>query len=201
MPINDNNPERRNLMVTSLGFILYFLGDGKVTEGLLRVQAISITFERLYVLEIFAWVMLFWFYLRYIQFTKDNLNREIHQEVASELHNFLLVRYLSNKTQRKYRDEDGFVTREIVPTPGRWDVKYSLIKGGKRASNNQWVEFNNYDDQRTSINWAYFGLVKLSILCSLAFKKPAIGSWFVPKALFYIACILGIYEYIINVLR
>lgn len=191
MPIADNNPERRNLMVTSFAFILYFLGDGRFADGKLKIQAINITFDNLYVLTISAWVLLFWFYLRYRQKHKNAFINSIGDEARLEKNNPVLISYLKKQTKQPYRDENGFVVSEIMPNKGKWSVQIAMIQGGKR-SNKQWVEYRTINSTTFNIEKAWLGLIKLSILIAASYKKPSFGSWLVPPALFYMACILGL---------
>ena len=192
MPILDNNPERRNLFVTSSAFVIYFLGEGRLSDNVLSIQAISITFDKPIVIAVLAWVMLFWFFLRYRQLCSGELNKAIFEEVNSEISNLTLVEYLKSKTKMPYKDENGFTIKQIIPKRRKWSVQISIIKGGKRSDGGIWVEYQSIDSETFNINWAWFGLVKLSILISLFFKEPGIGSWFIPQVLFYTACILGL---------
>lgn len=67
MAIHDSDPERRNLVVTSLAFIVYYLAGGYITDNNVRMQIVNITFDNKAVLAVFVWVMLLWFAWRYWQ--------------------------------------------------------------------------------------------------------------------------------------
>ena len=196
MPLSDNNPERRNLLISSLGFVVFFAGEGKLIDEQLRIQVISISFENTVVIAVFAWIMLFWFFLRYKQTCSGELNKAIFQEVKSEIQNKVLIWYLQKTTKKPYRDEDGFVVHEIVPRQKRWTAQIALVQGGKRSDEGVWVEFKKIQSETFNINSAWFGIVKLSLLLSLSIRKPGIGSWFVPIALFYLACFLGVLNFV-----
>jgi hypothetical protein len=196
MPISDNNPERRNLVVTSFAFVIYYLGGGKLVDGVLSIQAISITFEKTYVIGIVAWVLLLWFFLRYKQLHGPNLRRELFDEVKSEKRNKILVLYLQYLTKMPFRNPDGFVVHEIVPRKGAWTAQISMVKGGNRDAKSQWVGFKLIESNTYDITWALLGVVRLSILASLTIMKPAIGSWFLPVVLFYTACGLGVIDFV-----
>lgn len=196
MPIADNNPERRNLMVTAFAFNLYFLGGGSVDSSSLKIQAINISFENLYVIAISAWILLFWFYWRYSQKHKNEFLSAIRDEVKTETTNPVLIAYLKQQTNKPYRDENGFTVKQIIPNKGKWSAQIALIEGGKRDDNNRWVEFKRIDSKTYNINKVWWGLVKLSLISAASYKKPSFGSWFVPPALFYTACLLGVIELI-----
>jgi hypothetical protein len=196
MPISDDNPERRNLVITSFAFVVYYLGGGKLVDGVLSIQAISITFEKTYVIGIIAWILLLWFFLRYKQIHGANLRRELFQEVKSENKNKILVWYLQHLTKLPFRNPDGFIVHEIVPQKGAWTAQISLIKGGNRDARSQWVGFTQIESNKYDITWALLGVVRLSLLGSLAINKPSIGSWFVPVVLFYTACGLGVIDFV-----
>ena len=65
---------RRNLVVISMGFILFALGEATLGDGegntTITILAGSITFKNPDVLVCFAWTMFAWFLLRFWQFSK-----------------------------------------------------------------------------------------------------------------------------------
>jgi len=72
---------RRNLVVLSVGFILFSLGEATLGDGTgkttLTILSGSITFNNPNVLSYFAWIMFIWFLLRFWQFSdhqKDWVN-------------------------------------------------------------------------------------------------------------------------------
>ena len=64
---------RRNLILTSLAFILFTLGEAKLgkTDGSSTIKVLSgdITFSNPDILQYFAWTMFFWFLVRFLQFS------------------------------------------------------------------------------------------------------------------------------------
>jgi len=65
MTIHDTLPERRNLVVLSVGIILFFIGEGKLSNGELKLQFLSVEFNNLLGLQITVWFFLLWFIYRY----------------------------------------------------------------------------------------------------------------------------------------
>ena len=80
----EGQPERRNVIVTSLAVIVYFLADGHFDSGL-KIAIINIKFYDETALIIFFWVMFLWFGLRYWQVNKTISLREINQELPNVL--------------------------------------------------------------------------------------------------------------------
>lgn len=66
MDYNDKDPDRRNLVIFSLMFIVYFIGDGEFKSGDIDFQIINLHLNNLEALAYFAWGLLFWFFYRYI---------------------------------------------------------------------------------------------------------------------------------------
>jgi hypothetical protein len=193
MPISDNVPERRNLVVTSIAFITFFLGDGQITNGELTLQAISITFKNTKVLIYLAWIMLLWFYIRYKQIHGGMLKTTIRHEAKSETKNPLLIAYLKRKTGMPYHDEEGFGVSKIEVENGKWNVYLKHFIGEERGENGQWKHYHFKDTNETiNFSWAWAGIIRFSIYVKMAIKKPGIGSWLLPQFLFYVAVIMGI---------
>ncbi|MEZ5691222.1 MAG: hypothetical protein R3D71_06125 [Rickettsiales bacterium] len=65
--MQDSIPERRNLMITSMVFIIYFWGGGRFENNEIRLPFISVHFENIYVLAILSWITLVFFALRFLQ--------------------------------------------------------------------------------------------------------------------------------------
>ena len=65
MAIQDSIPERRNLLLISLCFIIFFLGGGSFPKDEIRLLVISVCFSRPEVLGIIVWLVFFWFLYRY----------------------------------------------------------------------------------------------------------------------------------------
>ena len=65
---------RRNLVVLSMGFILFSLGEATLGDGTgkttITILAGSITFNNPDILVYFSWAMFGWFFLRFWQFSK-----------------------------------------------------------------------------------------------------------------------------------
>lgn len=67
MAVEDSQPERRNLVITSLSIIVFYLAGGQFTDNTVNLQVVNIRFEKTEVLAGFVWLMLLWFAFRYKQ--------------------------------------------------------------------------------------------------------------------------------------
>lgn len=84
MPINDNNPERKNLIILSISIILFYLADGTIDGNVIRLPIINIKFNNPSALIYFIWTLLAWFLYRYWL----NWQRTWREPFIRELNNF-----------------------------------------------------------------------------------------------------------------
>ena len=73
MPIQDSNPERRNLTVTAFSFVIYYLAEGTVVDSVVSLPMINVEFKDVSMLANIAWFTLFWFAFRYWQTTRGKI--------------------------------------------------------------------------------------------------------------------------------
>lgn len=81
MPINDSSPERRNLVLTSLAFILFYAAGGSFHDEEIKLLVVNLQFSKPEILAIFVWVLLFWFALRFYQKTHWVCQNELWNEI------------------------------------------------------------------------------------------------------------------------
>jgi len=81
MAISDSNPERRNLVLASIAFVIYYAAGGSFSDENIRVLVVNITFSKPEVLGFFAWGMLAWFALRYWQKNGFSFWRALENEI------------------------------------------------------------------------------------------------------------------------
>jgi len=82
MPISDSSPERRNLILISLAFIFYYAAGGGFHGDEIRFFVVNLQFSKPEVLGIFAWVLIFWFALRFYQKTHVVYRNELWAEIG-----------------------------------------------------------------------------------------------------------------------
>lgn len=192
MPIYDNNPERRNLIVASLCFIIFVLAGGHVDDSAVRLLVVNVAFDRPIILAIFAWLILIWFALRYWQLHKRKVKTTFIDEIKNTAHSKSVVVYLTFKTKKKHREPDGFYPRDFDYNGGRLKIRIGDVVGGRRHENGDWVEFRSNNFELIAIEgMAGFLLMAWSCL-KLSISEPGVGSFFVPYFLFVVAVFLGV---------
>lgn len=67
----------------STAFIIYFAAGGHIAEPTIRLAVVNVTFNEPQVLAIIAWIMLFWFALRFWQTTGSKYMGAFEQELRS----------------------------------------------------------------------------------------------------------------------
>ena len=82
MPISDSNPERKNLIITSIAFILFYVAGGRFDGDEIRIIVVNLSFSRPEALVAFSWVLLFWFCLRFYQKSNKKFIYELKREAG-----------------------------------------------------------------------------------------------------------------------
>lgn len=114
---------RRNLVVISMGFILFALGDAtlsKVDGESSAVLAVKIKFSNPDILIKFAWMMFGWFLLRFWQFSKHKA--DFQQYVIAMYYSTLMTRYFLKDNQSVLGNFDGSSIKSIWGD-WKWSVK------------------------------------------------------------------------------
>lgn len=204
----DKDLKRRNLMVTATSFNLYFIGGGYIPENKeLSLTALSINFENTGFLILISWLFLAWFYWRYLIEHKGKYWSALQNEVKAKTHNRVLIYFLNRRTKDvdgvtlkcpgDYENGLGFKVKQITTNP--WSVyiayKGPLIEnqGNKDRRREESMHFKFIS------NFDKYGLIRFWLIFNAAIKDKAFGDWFVPHALFWIACILGGFEWLSHI--
>ena len=82
MDFQDNDPERRNLVMTSFAFIVYLWGGGSFEDGNVSFQIVDLHFDNTIVLGGISWAILLWFYYRYWLKHSDTFNKLFLAEMS-----------------------------------------------------------------------------------------------------------------------
>lgn len=127
MPISDSNPHRRNLLVTSLSFILFHAAGGAIQDGKIQLLVANVTFTRPHVVSIAAWILLIWFFIRFWNETKFSFPVEFAAEFARQ--------EVPQKWKDKLRFHGGYVYSDVSArleaTPGWPKYKWSVKEDGE----------------------------------------------------------------------
>ena len=148
MAIQDSDPERRNLVITSLSFIVFYLAGGHIPENTLKLQIVNITFNNTHVLIITAWLMLAWFAIRYWQTHKGLMTNEIVKDTCSLLENKALINFVERVSGKKYRVENGFVIKLIQKHFGIWSIAYATIGNAQYNKKGKLYKFSEGNVER-----------------------------------------------------
>ncbi|NVF16542.1 hypothetical protein [Vreelandella maris] len=81
MALQDSNPERRNLLLISLCFVVFILGGGSIPKDEMRLQVISVSFSRPEVLNIIVCLVFLWFLYRYRVVNRNSFLKEFREEI------------------------------------------------------------------------------------------------------------------------
>ena len=194
MAIQDSDPERRNLVLTSIAFIIFYLADGQVTPGAITLQVVSVTFKNVLALKIFAWVMLCWFGLRYWQthhMSYENAYRDHLNEFGNSNESGAIYIEKTFKLKR-VNDCDGFFGHQLLWHGGnnKLHIKYSRMEGVKKKENGSIAYDKRVDLEPEELIGFYGILLRLQYFWSFAIKSPGFTSYAVPYILFASAIVI-----------
>lgn len=186
MPLADNDPSRRNLMVTSLAFIAYFWADGCFTDSTVTLQVVNVSFDKPDVLAKMAWALLFWFALRYWQLHKKLVRETYIKEIRDKANSKITTWYLKRRVNRK-----------DLPVPLGFKVADgSLLIRTEEVIIDEEVDGEHIrqavDTGDIKVTGFYGRILKIVTFVKLVFQEPGFGSYAVPYVLFAFAVVLGI---------
>lgn len=197
MTIHDSSPERRNLMVTSLGFIIFFLGGGALNGEEIRLQIVNITLNKPCVLAWLAWIMLFWFAWRYWLVFRDSYKQKQMGEIQKQSNNFISRKYVTLKTGMKYLKKDGFKLMIISPQNNNI-LSVTTIVDAEYDKKGKIITVKNHGHVEVPLTPFLGRMVKMYIYILVAIKEQGVASVYMPYLLFYFSLILGVIRLIQN---
>lgn len=134
MAIQDADAERRNLVVTSLAFLIFYLADGKVSGSSIALQVVPVTFGNTLALVVFVWAMLLWFALRYWQTHRAHYSQALRTYCGTfNSETKASTRYLiDGEGLLPFHKEDGTYQNGFKSDSLSWEgsqlcVKYELV--------------------------------------------------------------------------
>ena len=192
MPIHESVPERRNLLLLSIGIIVFYLAGGQLTDEVIRIHIINVRFSNPNVLIYLVWGLLFWFCYRYWLVLQDSWREAYLNELTSDDCRFIYYDYLLKKF---HLNEDCrypfFANRHLVKierTGRKLSFECVLYKNEQRhiAANQERQSL----PVSTFTDWLYI------TFCSvyLFFRRPTLSTYFTPYILFLLAVFLGLYH-------
>lgn len=195
MAIQDPDPERRNLLVTSLAFVMYYLAGGHVADNNVRVQIVNITFDNKLALAVFAWVMLLWFAFRYWQTRESTFFHSFLAEVVHEKNHKLFSWYLLR--QYDWSDKERLQIYSMCLNLWTRTINYEYKYTESTPSPGVRAQTKAENNQRAKLNTPSGLLIIVFFVIKNIIKKPSFASIAVPYLLFYAAVTLGLYHSVI----
>lgn len=192
MPISDGNPERRNLIVASLGIVAFYLGEAHLVKSALKLPLINIEFEHLEAIIIIFWAMYIWFIFRYWQINDERLWVGISKESRDYKLEIILRWYVAFKTKLRFNVDAGFIITDLHAKRSGWEISVDTLTRG--MGNN----LQPKDRIPVKFNGFLARIVKLYIFLKMAVQKPTISSYFFPYVFFWFASWLAIYKEVVR---
>lgn len=201
MPLQDSDPERRNFLVASILFIIYFYGGGKVVGDQVKLPLVNLEFENMVFLAVFAWVALFWFAYRY-QITHA---KSFRSAFMRELHDFTSVKFIIEALAADLNIPMALDDKDGLYMHGFCYGKHSIVVHCKYAESlsrdpttRQPQGYQGLTDEPKEFPLTGFKgrLLSAKLLGYCAIKRPAFSSFAVPWLLFIFAIVGAVGSYI-----
>lgn len=202
MVIHDSDPERRNLVVASLAFIIFFYAGGSFPESSVRLQVINANFTKPEVLSYIAWCIFGWFIYRYWLTHRGNFASGF----ANELNEWRIKRYITNYINKYFGQElrPNVSTSEYLATSMGWSsgkVVVTCSYQSVRRDINGKVSVVSSQSDNNGKPTKYIKLTSLKgwVLATRAtfgciLSKPSFSNYLVPYILAVIAIVGAIYH-------
>lgn len=218
MAIQDADAERRNLVVTSIAFIAYYLGEGQIEQEVLKLPLINIHFYNIQALVAMLWVALLWFLFRYWLTHKRKFKNTLDSELSPLGKLNVIRKYFEARTKitlsNTYtvstgKELDYHIDKICYRIPeGIYSIMYSAnatIRKPKLARTTS-KEYNIMFECLLTGDSVHQGFVNLSgvrgnftlFLCVLkcCVSQPSFSSYVVPYLLCITAIALGSHDLI-----
>jgi hypothetical protein len=192
MAIQDSNAERRNLMVTSIGFIAYFYAGGSFPDSSVRLQVINADFSRPEILSVMAWSAFIWFLYRYWLTNSGGFTKDFRVEMYDFRNKSYIKHYATKRLDRELipSQYDKCQVTHLGWGGGCLIIRLTYIKNIVRNENvkvtNCSTEANTKEDsiKMSDLNgWALALRVNLECM----FKYPSFSNYMVPYILALVA--------------
>ena len=190
--------ERRNLVMASLGFILYFAAGGHLVEDKVTISMLNISFERTWVLCVFAWVMLFWFKWRYWQAYNRKSSPAFLDDIyetAKECERKLIIPFIEREIEMKLNAPNGFDYLELHMIGWRWEFSLLDLKPfygpGATRRTNRTTEEHAFTLKPSGLR---FKILKLRITLLAMFRREAFVTHLFPSTLSTTAIVCGVFS-------
>jgi hypothetical protein len=202
MAIQDSDPERRNLMVISMAFIVYFYAGGSFPENEVRLQVINVSFSNPKVLVIIGWGLLFWFFYRYWQKHSSSFTDGFNSEIYRYYHKGYFSKYVSKKLGKPImKDEDeGYHIDGMIREDGKFGIRYcyasNVGRDEKTGEVSSWSSRKEDDRGEIYLDDFIGHCLRFRAYIECCFRHPSFASYVVPYIVFFIALCGPAYAYV-----
>ena len=97
MEIQDSLPERRNLVIISLAFIIYFYAGGQFTGEEVKLIMINAKFTKPWVLELIVWLGFVYCIWRYWLVTKGKFSHNFRVDLNDFRYSSIILRHIESR--------------------------------------------------------------------------------------------------------
>lgn len=148
MAFQDANPERRNLSLTSLAFIVYFYAGGRFDESEVTLSVINASFDRPLVLAVIAWLALFWFIYRYWLVHSGDFSSNFTREFSTWSNEPCFRKFAERKEGKRFPEdqEEGYHVANVRWARGRVVLDWIYASDIKRDEQGKIGSFSRMPD-------------------------------------------------------
>lgn len=188
MPINDNNPERKNLVILGISIILFYLADGHISDQVIRLQVINVTFKNPSILVNFIWILLIWFIYRYWLIWQKTWKKPFAGELSRfEDYSFIIYNHLVRK----------FKVAADAKTTLKNNKHWFMVTANESQLFSPSVEYISNDDngkqiqQHKNLDTFKDKIYLLAVIFYLTMRRPTISTYFTPYLIAFFAIFLA----------
>ncbi len=198
MAYQDSNPERRNLVLTSVAFITYFFAGGEFLENTVRLHVINVAFSKPEVLGFIAWTSLLWFLFKYWQVNSEKFINEFKIELNKVYCRDFAVKYVIKCTDSSLDKSNCFVDSVFLKGK-KFVIKFIISSWVSRYENTNKLRHyyskdcsgpvNEHDLKQCEIKDFSGYLLRLRAIMFCCIRYPSFSNYVIP----YICFLLAIY--------
>lgn len=196
MSIEDNDPNRRNLIASSLALIIYFYAGGSFKAQSVNLQLVNIEFSDLWVFKIIIWIVFLWFLYRYWLKNHGKFSDNLGYEVRQRWNKHYVGEYLADNVDEYIsKDSDmGYHIRSLTLTQTTLCAELVYGEDIKRTDGkvSGWGSKPGKKDQEVVFKGFKGLVVKVKVLLDCFWKSDSFSDYLVPYLLAFIAILGGV---------
>lgn len=217
MEYHDSDPERRNLVLISFAFLVYFIGDGEFKSGDINFQIVNLHLNNQVGLAVIAWAMLLWFFYRFMLKHSSTFLTLFRSELGEFLHRRYIRKFVEKSLKESLlpqikfptntnEEEDGWLIHSIRHHRGKYFIHTQHVENLKRQPKTGEVETSRQkSSERGDIVSkpiffegfsGYFTFFRL--FCDYCLTRPNFSTNLFPALMFLAASLTGIYKLWLN---